>query len=312
MSYQTYPEAQARLLTDWLVLAVLLSAIALVLLFAPVLPAQEKVDMLRIGTSGTLSGGAPGPKEVAAIETLKDFIKDETGLNNDIARQNSWRELADRMAKGELHLGVFQGYEFAWAQEKHPGLKPLAVAVNVYKYPVAYVVTNKDGGAKDFSGLKGQSLALSPAGGRYLKLFVDQQARAAGGEAGAFFSKVTAPDTVEDALDDVVDGAAQAVAADRAALEAYKRRKPGRFAKLKAVATSQPLPPTVVAYHGNTLDDATLDRFREGLVSASRKERGETTLTLFRLTGFEPAPADFPKVLEQTRKAFPPVEVASK
>lgn len=42
------------------------------------------------------------------------------------------------------------------------------------------------------------------------------------------------------------------------------------------------------------------------LLGASRKEKGETTLTLFRLTGFVAVPADFDKVVADTRKTYPP------
>ena len=65
---------------------------------------------------------------------------------------------------GELEMfrtfGVFQGYEFAWAQEKDPGLQPLALAVNVYTYPTVYVVTRRDDPATDFAGLQSHSLAI--------------------------------------------------------------------------------------------------------------------------------------------------------
>ena len=38
----------------------------------------------------------------------------------------------------------------------------------------------------------------------------------------------------------------------------------------------------------------------------AKKEKGETMLTLFHLTGFERPPEDFGKVLAQTRKDYPP------
>src|SRR5262245_20779972 len=91
---------------------------------------QPRIDVLHIGATGTLTGSADSQKERGAVQTLRRFIKDETGFTNDIVRQEDWQELADKMKKGELHVGVFQGYEFAWAQERHPDLKPLAIAVN--------------------------------------------------------------------------------------------------------------------------------------------------------------------------------------
>jgi ABC-type phosphate/phosphonate transport system substrate-binding protein len=265
-----------------------------------------KINVLRIGTAGSMAPEGGGRNEKGALKTLRRFIKDETGLKNEILRQKDWRELADKMAQGKLRVGVFQGYEFAWAQEKYPKLKPLALAVNVYRYPVAYVVVRKAIPAKDFAGLQGQSLALTKTNERFLRLFLDRQCQAHGKKTEEFFSKITSRDDFEDALDDVVDGVVLVTVADRATLEAYKQRKPGRFRQLKTVAQSQPFPRAVVVYYKGVLDKATLRRFRTGLLKAGKKERGRTTLTLFRLTGFEPVAADFEQVLARTRKAYPP------
>lgn len=270
---------------------------------------QAKIDLLRIGTTGTLTGTAASPREKSALETLHHFIKEETGLDNEIVRLKDWQELADKLAKGELHMAVCQGYEFAWARERHAQLKPLALAINVHRYPVACVVAQRDSPAKDFAGLQGLSLSQPVTSQGYLRLFVERQSEAGGKKAAAFFSKTTSPENVEDALDDVVDGVVQAAVVDRAALEAYKRRKPGRFNRLKEVAHSQPFPPAVVAYYGAVLDEATLRRFKDRLLAAADKEKGETLLTLSRLSGFVSVPADFDKVLAETRKAYPPPKV---
>jgi ABC-type phosphate/phosphonate transport system substrate-binding protein len=260
---------------------------------------------LHIGSSGTLAGGKSGHEE-SANESLRAFIKEETGMDNDITRQKGWRDLADRMDKGQYQIGVFQGFEFAWAQEKHPDLKPLALAVNVYQYPTAYVVVKHENKATNFGGLPGQSISVPATAQGFLRLFIDRQSEANGKKSDAFFSKINTADTAEDALDDVVDGIVQAAVADRASLEAYRRRKPNRFNQLKEVAHSDPFPPTVIAYRDKSLDASTLNRFRQGLLGASQKERGKLMLTMFRLTGFDPVPANFDKVLAATRKAYPP------
>ena len=87
---------------------------------------------------------------------------------------------------------------------------------------------------------------------------------------------------------------------------AWERRKPGRFSQLKELARSQAVPPTVLAYYEAALDPATIKRFRDGLLGASRKEKGQTLLTFFRLTGFETIPKDFDQVVNETCKAYPP------
>jgi len=271
-------------------------------------PAAQAQQPLRIGTSGNLGLSSSKEQAKSAMTSLKQFIKDETGLDNEIVKQKDWRELAEKMTKKELSLGVFQGYEYAWVQGDHASLKPLVLAVKGTRYQVAYVVTRKDDPASDFAGLKGYPLALPVASRGFPEFFVQRQSQAQGKPMDKFFAKMTTPDNVEDALDDVIDRNVQAAVTDQAGLEAYKRRKPGRFRQLKEVTQSQPVPLAVIAYTEGALEQATLDRFRNGLVQAGQKERGQTLLTLFRLTGFERIPADFDKVLTEARKAYPPEE----
>jgi ABC-type phosphate/phosphonate transport system substrate-binding protein len=226
-------------------------------------------------------------------------------MSNDIQGQQRWDILSDKLAKGQLQVGVFQGYEFAWAQEKVPQLKPLALGINGERYPVACVVVKHDNTAKSFADLKGQTLVMPATTQGYLKLFVDRQAELGKQKTEAFFAKIMRTPDVEDALDDIVDGKAQVIVVDQSTLQAYKRRKPGRFSQLREVAHSQPFPPIVVAYCGAFLDQSTILRFKDGLLGAAQKEKGETLLTLSHLTGFDNVPPDFDRVLAESRKNYP-------
>ena len=272
---------------------------------------KPKVNLLRIGSSGAIAN-KKGDKEKGALETLEKFIRDETGLENKILPQKTWPELTEKLAKGDLQLGVYEGFEFAWAQAKDQKLKPLALAVNVYRYPVVFAVIKVDNPAPNFAALRGQSISIPTANQGDLNLFVEHETHSAGKATGAFFSKVNTEQNPEDALDDVVDGNIQVAVVDRVALEAFKRRKPGRFKQLKEIAHSEPLPPPVIAYYGDALDSTTQEQFAKGLFQANRKEAGQTLLTLFHLTSFEPVPNDLAKVLEATRKNYPPSPTLSK
>jgi hypothetical protein len=99
---------------------------------------------------------------------------------------------------------------------------------------------------------------------------------------------------------------------DRVGLEAYKRRKPGRFAQLRELAHSQPFAPPLVAYYNEVVDPQTRKRFQDGLLTANGKEKGQRLLNLFKLTGFESPPNDLSQVLAETRKAYPPPKEAAK
>jgi len=288
---------------------VLVSAVIfLVSLTGPAGGQQKKIDVLKIGTSGTMTNEKDDKeKEAAALETLRAFIKEETLLDNAFENEPNWNVLAQKMSEGKIHLGLFRGDEFAWAEQKYPELKPLALAINVYRYPVAYVVAQKDKGPKDVAGLKGQTIAVPATNQPFLRLFLEHLSQVSAKlPVDQFFAKITSSENTDDALDDVVDGIVQAASVDRTALEAFRRRKPGRFNQLKEVAQSGPFPPVIVAYYDKVLPDETLKKFQKGLLTANQKEKGQTILTLFHMTGFEAVPEDFAKVLEQTRKTYPP------
>jgi len=286
--------------------AALTALLAVLALSVEVRGRRAEAKVLRIGSSGSLAAEKSKQREKAALTSLKDFIRTETGMDDEIVQFKDWQELRHQLDDNKVQVGVFQGYEFAWAQEKDAALKPLAVAVDVNLYPVAYVVTRRDDAVKDFAGLKGKTLAMDAEGPRFLKLYVDRQCQANGAKTEAFFTKVLPEDNAEDVLDAVVDGKAQAAVAEQAALEGYRRRKPGRFNQLKEVARSQPFPPVVIAYRDKGLDEATLTKFRDGLLKANQTDRGQQMLTLFRLTGFQAVPNDFPQALARTRKDYPP------
>jgi ABC-type phosphate/phosphonate transport system substrate-binding protein len=284
------------------------TAVLVSMLSAPGAAQQpKKIKFLHIGTSGGMAlNAASGTNEQTAIDTLRAFIKSETGFDNDIVRQASYQELAQKMAGGQLQLGVFQGYEFAWAQAKDPKLQPLALAVDEYIYRFAYLMVNRDSKITDFAALQGKTLSLPKVGQGQLRVYVARQSEEHGKPLQSFFSKISTPDNIEDALDDVVDGVVTAAVVDRVGLEAYKRRKPGRFTRLRELMHSQAFPPPLVAYYDNMVDKATLQRFQQGLLTANQKDKGQTLLTLFHLTGFATPPRDFPQVLAQTRKNYPP------
>ena len=82
--------------------------------------------------------------------------------------------------------------------------------------------------------------------------------------------------------------------------------KPARFAKLKVVEKSEAFPAAIVAYCAHALDETTLRRFREGMLSAKDNPRGVQLMTLCQMTSFEPVPEDYDKVCKEIARAYPP------
>ena len=67
-----------------------------------------------------------------------------------------------------------------------------------------------------------------------------------------------------------------------------------------------------MAYHPGALDDDTLNKFRDGMINANKNALGRQFMTLWKLTAFEPVPADFDQTVTAIVKAYPPPAPAGK
>jgi ABC-type phosphate/phosphonate transport system substrate-binding protein len=266
----------------------------------------SKPKTVRIGLVGSLFRDIPEPMARALMEPFGALMQSQTGLSGELVQVPGPDALGRQLARGQVELGVFHGFEFAWARTTNPGLRPLMIAVNQQRHLRAYVVVGSASGISTLADLRGKGLALPHGTREHCRLFLDRRCEACGPTPERFFSRLTTPANLEDALDDVVDNLVQATVVDGVALESFKRRKPARFARLKVIQESEVFPAAVVAYQPGTLDEATLERFRSGLVNARKTALGRQLLTLWKLTGFEPVPNDYEQTLAAIAKAYPP------
>jgi ABC-type phosphate/phosphonate transport system substrate-binding protein len=231
-------------------------------------------------------------------------MESQTGVSGQLVPSGDAESMGQELIAEKLHLGVFHGLEFAWARQKFPELQPLVIAVNQRPHLHALVLVRTDSPIKEFGDLKGKTLALPRQTREHCRHFVQRRSQDDGGPQ-QFFARITTPANVEEALDDVVDQIVQATVVDGVSLECYQRRKPGRFAKLKIVQQSEVFPAAVVAYRPGALAEATLHRFRQGMLNANQTLLGRQLLTLWKLTGFQPVPADYEQILTEIVKAYP-------
>jgi ABC-type phosphate/phosphonate transport system substrate-binding protein len=281
-------------------------------LYVVAVPAADtkKADRLRIATSANLAEENQASADTAG-DTLRKFIKTETGLESDNDTTLDYIRIAEMLSKDELDVAVLQGYEFAWMHAQNQKLKPLAVAVNEKAYLYACVLVRKDSKIKDFNDLKGKTVAVT-RGTPFLQVYVDGECKRREATAETYFTKVTHPDNAEDAVDDVVDKKVDAAVLQQVSLDAYKQRKPGRFSVISEAAHSSAFPPTVIVFKDGALDPGKRKRFEDSLLGAHKKQQGKEMLTLFKLTSFQKAPADLEKVLAETAKAYPPPKTDTK
>src|SRR5437763_8978590 len=90
----------------WMSLFILANGMALLSLTS-VQGHQEKDKLLLIGSSGSLTSSSSNVKEDDALETLRSFIKDETGMENKIINEKKWQTVVAKLEKQQLQIGVF-------------------------------------------------------------------------------------------------------------------------------------------------------------------------------------------------------------
>jgi len=261
---------------------------------------------LRVGIMASFYRDQPEENVKTTIESFKELMLAQTGFLGDPIKVESADQLSDDLEKDRMQLGVFFGHEFAWVREKHPTLKPLVIVVNQLQYQRGYLVVRKEDSLSSFADMKGKSLAIARHTPEPSHLFLERKCLAVNSKMENYFSKITHPDNVEVALDDLVDGTVQAVIVDEVALTSYKRRKPGRFAKLKELDKSPVFPAAVVAYRPDKWNDADLKTIKDALLNAHQNPEGRQLLTMWKLTGFEPVPEDYEKQLKSIADVYPP------
>jgi ABC-type phosphate/phosphonate transport system substrate-binding protein len=260
---------------------------------------------IRIGLAGSLFCDMPEPMVNACMGPFRVLMESQTGMRGDLVKGGDALALGGQLNSDKLHLAVFHGFEFAWAQQKYPKLRPLMIAVNQQPILYAHVLVRKDNSAASLADLKGQTLAMPSHTRPHCRLFLEKACHGCGRDMPGFFSRVTTPNNVEDALDDVVDGLVQTAVVDGVSLDCYRKRKPGRYAKLKEIQKSAAFPAAVVAYHAGAVDEATLRRFQKGMLNANKSAFGRQLLTLWKMTGFEPVPSDYDQCLTAISKLYP-------
>jgi ABC-type phosphate/phosphonate transport system substrate-binding protein len=265
-----------------------------------------RTSPVRIGLVATLFRDTPDTLVHAIMRPFKSLMESQTGLSGNLVPGIPPADLAQQLKDDKVQLGVFHGFEFAWARQKYSDLKPLMIAINKQRHLRAHLIVRDDVPAASFADLQGKSLAIPRRTREHCRLFLERRCEAGGRPAKEYFGKIVVPATAEEAVDDVASGTVQTVLVDGVFLDWYRQNKPSRFARLKTVQQSEVFPPTVVAYYANALDEATLQRFREGMIAAKDNPRSRQLMSFCQITAFEPIPEDYEQLLTTIAKAYPP------
>lgn len=261
---------------------------------------------IKIGMLKSMFRDVPPQLFNAMTVPFQTVVQTQTGLKGELVVIDSPEEMTQKLSNGEMQLGVYHGFEFAWMKLQEKNLEPLMLVTANPNLLKATVVVQKDCDAAAVGDCRGQRLTMPMAAREHSRLYLNRRCRACGAPPQEFFAATKEPVSVEEALDEVVDGVAQVAIVDEAAVQMFQRRKPGRFARLKVIETSTPFPASVIAYCSGKLDVATQQRFQSGMATAHKAGLGKHLMGLMKITGFEPVPANYSEILAVSVKEYPP------
>jgi ABC-type phosphate/phosphonate transport system substrate-binding protein len=233
------------------------------------------------------------------------LMETQTGLTPDLQPSIDAQTLAKQLQDGRTDLGVFHGFEYAWVRQAYPDLKPLVVIQGSLPTLHAYLVVRHDCKAITDADLKGKILSLPRRSREHCHLFLERCCCGGAKQAKDFYSRICTPSDPDDALRDVVDGRVQAAIVDQANLEEYRKNKPERAKLLRVLIRSEPFPSGVIVYHSGSVPEKTLQRFRDGMITAHHTDRGKQLLKLCHINCFALVPESYEDQLQAISKAYP-------
>lgn len=265
-------------------------------------PAAEPGEV-RVGLIEGMFKDVPKPLLNAMAEPFRSLLTKQTGLNGDVVICTSSHQLAGKLKDKSCSVGVFHGFEYAWAKHANADLVPLLVTIPHGRKVQAMVVVKADAEYKTAADLKNVNVVVPKMTKAHAELFYDKL-------RAKHPTIKTAPKpatmTHEEGLNAVAGGSEKAVLTDITALNGYYSLQPGAAGLLRVLVESEPFPVAVIATNKGTMTEADLGKIRTGLGSASKTAQGRTMLTMWSLKGFETPPDDFEQTCKNILIHYPP------
>lgn len=258
---------------------------------------------LRIGMIDTLFEDRDDARVRGQIEPFARVVRQQAQRDGEFVMVKGVDAAASDMQADRLQMAVLHGWEYAWLQETCPDVEPLLVAVNDVTTQKAHVLVAKDCPAKDLMDLKGQTMAIARRMPNFIRFYLD---RLSPTPEESRFKTLVERDT-EAGIEAVIDGKAQVTVVSTSAWNVYQNRKPVRAQRLRVLQESTTFPPPCLVYQKGKVKQDVLERFRDAMLKAHEGTEGRQTLTLWRISSFQPVPVNYQELVDAIRKEYPRV-----
>jgi ABC-type phosphate/phosphonate transport system substrate-binding protein len=267
---------------------------------------EKADDPVPIGISRSLFMGTPDRLVLAVMQPFDHLLASQIGRSGKLIPADP-QPLGTLLAENKVQLGIFQGIEFAWAQQRCPDLRPLVIAINQDSHLQAYVVVRADSGVRHLADLGGKDIGMARVSHAHCRLFLNRLLQNVRKDSQP---RLHRSGTAEEILDNVADGTLAGAVVEHVAMKCFHRRKPARCGQLRVIDQSEVFPASVVAYRRGSIDGFSLKRYEECLENTANLTVARQMLTFWNLTSFESVPSDYDAIVANILKVYrPPAEL---
>lgn len=266
---------------------------------------KEAAPIVQMGMIQSLFRGSETGALLAQTSPLGDMLLSQTDMKGQVSVVSEPEELVQQVNKGDLHIAVIHGIEYAWVRDKYPDVKPLVLAVNRDVQLKALILVRDDSKIQNLADLHGKTFSFPRRAFNHVYLYLHRAIQDAGFDPTAFFAPSPTPASNEHAIESVVDGTTDGTIIDAVSWSVYCQRKPGRAKKLRAIQESGWFPTATVVYNAKNSDPKLTEKVREALIKSNETVLGRQMLTLWRLTQFSQVPNNYDGLLTSVVKTYP-------
>jgi ABC-type phosphate/phosphonate transport system substrate-binding protein len=265
-------------------------------------PPASASNTLSVGIPKSIFQRIPEAVQSIATEPFVKYIKDHTGIEGKLHVLRDSAKLGRQLDEDEIQAGIFQGFEFAWAQADYPDLVPLVICTPPEPCQ-AFCLVRADCAAKTIGDLKGQKMSLPPMYDDQCPLFLTHLKTQF--MKGGDFSEVIKEKSGVDAIFDVIDKKSACTTVDRLTLEYFESAYPGPYKNLRVLCESGIFPDACIAIKKGSLSPEVVEKLRSTLLDARNQPAGRELLTLWKMKSFDKVSANYLESLKRILKKYP-------
>jgi len=241
-------------------------------------------------------------KLLEAWQLLADYLTEQTGIPVKLDIENSYKEIIEGLASGNIDMANTGGFVYLKAHEEQgviPLVKPISISTGEAFYK-SYIIVRKDSGITHISQLKGKKFAFTDRESTSGYLVPVSMLFEAGAESLNFFSECIFAGDHDSAFLAVYNGYVEGAGISNFA---FIKGKDERLKDIEVIKESDPIPtgPIVIRSDMNKED---AEKLKEAFLKIGRTEDTKELIEQLQVEGYDKASDSDYDSLRKVEKAM--------